>query len=144
MMVTGVRNEGQPGTFERQRGGGGLLRHGHWTSWLRRRHLTSQLRRGSLTSQLRLESLTIQLRRESLTIPLRHGSLTGRLKHDVGWAPAEPPEARRPLEPAKAWKTDELPEAPPFPSATAPGPNVTNQNKNQKVSDASFRGVSIL
>ena len=52
----------------------------------------------------------------------------GRLKHDVGWAPAEPTEARRPLEPAKAWKPDKLAEAPPVPPAIAPGLDVTNQN----------------
>ena len=48
----------------------------------------------------------------------------------MGWEPAKPNEARKPLEPAKAWMPDEPAEAPPVPSAAAPGPgpNVTTKN----------------
>ena len=54
----------------------------------------------------------------------------GLLKHNVGWALAEPTEARQTLKLAKAWKPDAPVEAPLVPLAVAPGPDVTNKTKN--------------
>jgi hypothetical protein len=47
-----------------------------------------------------------------------------RLRHDVGWAPAKPRQENLSSQPEK------LTEAPPIASATAPGPDVANKNKN--------------
>uniref|UniRef100_A0A674CIU8 Solute carrier family 4 member 1b (Diego blood group) n=1 Tax=Salmo trutta TaxID=8032 RepID=A0A674CIU8_SALTR len=60
---------------------------------------------------------------------LQNRSLMGRLRHDVGWEPANPTGARKPLEPAKAWKPDKPAVSPPVPLAMAPRPNVTNKTK---------------
>ena len=70
------------------------------------------------------------------------------------WEPDEPTEAWEPDEYAEAGrgvgaghakegkKLNEQAEAPPVPSATTPGPDVTNPNQN--LSSASISGISIL
>lgn len=89
---------------------------------------------GAWQAGLRRESLTIPLRRRSLTSQLRRGSLTSRLRHDVGWEPPGPNQKMQgnlTSQLRHGSLTSQL-RHPRVPSAMAPGPNVTNKNKNKK------------
>jgi hypothetical protein len=73
------------------------------TGWLRHPWVPSVV--GSSPTSPTKQKLLGQLGEQELTM---------RLRPDVGWAPSVPTEARKPLEPARAWKLDELARPPRF------------------------------
>ncbi|XP_045560357.1 trace amine-associated receptor 6-like [Salmo salar] len=98
----------------------------------RRKSLANRLRHGSLMIWWRHDDpagMMIPLECGRLMSRLRRKTLTIRRRPDVGWAPAEPTWARTPLESARAWKPNELSEAPPVSLVAAPGPDVTTNRK---------------